>query len=102
MRPYQQTNGLGIAALITGIIALVLSIIPLIGIISWLLAPIAIILGIIGMNQNAPRGTAIGGLATGGLALIICILWAVLFGYAVSETARIQRESGRSGYESNR
>ena len=105
MDPYrdqaQPSNGLGIAALITGIIALVLSLIPVIGFISWLLAPIAIVLGVIGMNQrNHPRGTAIAGVATGGLALLICILWLVAFGALVSQ---MPDTSGRGGsYRSDR
>ena len=100
-RPQQQSNGLGIAALITGIIALVLSLIPGIGLISWLLAPIAIILGIVGMNQRgAPRGTAIAGLATGGIALVICIMWVVAFGFLVSQMP--SDVSGRGGSYSDR
>lgn len=81
----QQSNGLGIAALVTGIIALLLSLIPVIGFISWILAPAAIILGIVGMRQrDVPRGMAIAGLATGGVALLICIMWAALFTAAIS------------------
>lgn len=105
MDPYRdqyrpQSNGLGIAALITGIIALTLSLIPVIGVISWLLAPIAIILGIVGMNQrNQPRGTAIAGVATGAVALIICILWLAAFGALVSQ---MPETSGQADFESDR
>jgi lysylphosphatidylglycerol synthetase-like protein (DUF2156 family) len=98
----QPSNGMGIAALITGIVALILSFIPAIGMISWLLAPIAIILGIVGMNQkNAPRGTAIAGIATGGVALVICIMWVVFFGMLVANMPDEDR-SDRGRYESDR
>ena len=92
----QQSNGLGLAAVITGSFALFMSLIPFIGVISWVLAPIAIILGIVGMKQrDAPRGTAIAGLATGGLALLICFLWLFAFGALVSQMPT--DVSGRGG-----
>ncbi len=80
--PYSATpqgNGTGTAALVLGIIALVCSFIPIIGLLSWLLAPAALITGFIGMKQE-PRGTAIAGVVTGAIALVICILWLVFFG----------------------
>jgi Mg2+ and Co2+ transporter CorA len=91
---YQQqyqdrSNPMGTAAMVLGIIALILSIIPIIGFISWILAPLAIIFGIIGLNKaGAGRGSAIAGLATGGVALLICIAWATLWTAAVNEAVR--------------
>ncbi|HEX8554083.1 MAG TPA: hypothetical protein VF695_05200 [Sphingomonas sp.] len=80
---------MGTAAMVLGIIALVLSIIPIIGFVSWILAPLAIIFGIIGLNRaGAPKGGAIAGLATGGVALLICLAWATLWGAALSEARR--------------
>jgi thiamine transporter ThiT len=84
--PQTTSNSMGTAAMVLGIIALVLSFIPIIGMVSWILAPLAIILGIIGM-QRVPKGTAIAGLVTGGIALVICLLWALAFGAAVSNAA---------------
>lgn len=72
-------NSAGTAALVIGIIALVCSFIPVIGLLSWLLAPAAIVTGAIGMGKE-PRGSAIAGLVTGGIALVICILWVVALG----------------------
>ena len=82
--PYQAGapttgNSAGTAALVMGIIALVCSFIPVIGLLSWLLAPAAIVTGAIGMGKE-PRGSAIAGLVTGGIALVICILWVVVLG----------------------
>ena len=54
----------------------------------WILAPLAIIFGIIGMNKaGLPKGGAIAGLVTGGIALLICLLWVVAFGAAVGNAA---------------
>ena len=86
--PQANNNGMGTAALVLGIIALVLSFIPVIGLLSWILAPLAIIFGIIGLNRaGAPRGGAVAGLVTGGIALVICLLWALAFGAAVGNAA---------------
>ena len=83
-----NSNSMGTAAMVLGIIALVLSFIPVIGMISWILAPLAIIFGIIGMNKvGVPKGGAIAGLVTGGIALLICLLWVIAFGAAVGNAA---------------
>jgi hypothetical protein len=82
---------MGTAAMVIGIIAIILSVIPLLGMISWILAPLAIIFGIIGLTrQDAPKGAAIAGVATGGVALVICLCWAMLFGAAMSSAAQEQ------------
>lgn len=74
-----RSNGMATASMVIGIIALVFTFIPFIGLISWLLAPLAIIFGIVGMSQpDLPRGQAIAGLVTGGLALLMCLAWATL------------------------
>lgn len=72
--PKPDHNSLGKAAFIIGVIALVLSIIPFIGFISWLLAPLAILFGLIALRK-APRSLAIAGLVTGGLAMAVCFWW---------------------------
>jgi hypothetical protein len=67
-------NSLGKAAFVVGLIALAMSFIPFIGFVSWLLAPLAILFGLIALRR-APRSLAVAGLVTGGAALLVCILW---------------------------
>lgn len=67
-------NSLGKAAGITGIFALILSFIPFVGFVSWLLAPLAILFGLIALRRK-PRSLAIVGLITGGIALAVCFSW---------------------------
>lgn len=67
-------NSLGKAAFIVGLIGLVLSFIPIVGFVSWLLAPLAILFGLIALRR-APRSLAIAGIVTGGIALLICFSW---------------------------
>lgn len=72
--PAPDHNSLGKGAFIVGLIALVLAFVPIIGFVSWLLAPLAILMGLIALRK-APRGLAIAGIITGGLAMIICFWW---------------------------
>jgi hypothetical protein len=85
----RPSNGLGTAAMVIGIIALILSFIPILGLLSWILAPLAFILGFIAvLKPGAPKGGAITGLITSGFAFLICLAWVVLFGAALSTTGK--------------
>ncbi|MGP5071090.1 hypothetical protein ACTXOR_09260 [Arthrobacter rhombi] len=79
---YQQppvATGLTKAALIIGIVAIVLAFIPVVGFISFILGPLALILGIIGLVKQVPRrGYAITGIITGAAALIVCIIYVII------------------------
>ena len=76
--PAVAASGAATASLVLGILALVCSIIPIIGFISWLLAPAAVITSFFGLNNPVNKGSAIGGLITGILAFVICIIWVML------------------------
>jgi hypothetical protein len=67
-------NSLGKASFIIGLIGLVLSFIPIIGFVSWLLAPLAILFGLIALRRPS-RSLAIAGIVTGIIALFICVSW---------------------------
>lgn len=85
--PEQQKsgNGFGMAALVLGIVATVFSIIPVIGIVSLILAPLAIIFGILGIRKKfRPRGKSIAGIILGAIALITAIIMSVVVGSAIN------------------
>lgn len=67
-------NSLGKAAGIIGIIGLILSFVPLIGFVSWIMAPLAILFGLIALRR-APRSWAIVGVITGAIGLAVCFSW---------------------------
>ncbi|MGN7198553.1 DUF4190 domain-containing protein [Arthrobacter sp. SAFR-044] len=68
----KRQNGLGVAALVVGIVAAVFSMIPLVGMISFFLGPVAIILGIIALFlKNRKKGMAITGVILGVVSLIV-------------------------------
>ena len=70
--PTRTGNGLGVAALIIGILALITAILPFLSFVAWVPAIIAIGLGIAGLVQKGkPKATAAIGLIAGVLAIII-------------------------------
>lgn len=68
----KRKNGLGVAALVVGIVAAAFSMIPLVGMIAFFLGPVAIILGLIAVFlKNRKKGTAIAGVILGAVSLIV-------------------------------
>ena len=78
------STGLAIGSLVVGIIALLLSLIPFIGFLSWLLGPAGLIMGVLAVNKPVGKGLAIGGIVTSILAIVVCILWVVGVGAMVA------------------
>jgi hypothetical protein len=75
----RRSNGVGLAALIVGIVALVLAAIPFASFVAFLPALAAIALGIVGLVlAGRRRGTAIAGLILGGVALLVAIVISVI------------------------
>ncbi|AJT41395.1 hypothetical protein [Psychromicrobium lacuslunae] len=93
-QPYQlqpmpqqsQSNGFGIAALVVGIVALVISFIPFLGWGAFVLGPIAIILGILGvvLKKGSKKGTSITGIILGAIAVVIAIIVAAITALAIT------------------
>ena len=92
----KQKNGVGLAALIVGIVAFVFAIIPFVSFIAWLPALAAIVLGIIGLVlKNRRRAFAWTGLGLGIVAWIIAIVvsFASLAGVAGAVNESIEQNS---------
>jgi len=68
---------MGIASLILGIISIIMSLIPGLGIIFSITALIGIILGIISLCKKHDKGKSIAGIITSVIAIIITILYVV-------------------------
>lgn len=82
-----QNNGMGVAGFACGLVGLVFSFIPFIGLISWPLVIIGVVLSGIGVNyanqgRANNKGLAVAGLVVSLVGLAICILWAVAVGSA--------------------
>lgn len=73
--PAKAKNGLGLAALIVGIVAFIFAVIPFLSFVAWVPALVAIGLGIAGLVvKNKKRVSAVAGLALGALAIIVGIV----------------------------
>lgn len=74
-----STSPLTIAALVIGIVAAVISLVPLLGLVSYIMGPLAVVLGIVGLAKGLHRrGFAVTGVVTGAFALLVCILYTLL------------------------
>jgi hypothetical protein len=76
-------QGLGVAALVLGVISFIVALIPCVGLFALFTALIAIVLGAIGLSQasrnKSPKGLMFGGLILGVVALFIAIAQLVFF-----------------------
>lgn len=65
-----------------GSVSLFLALMPVIGIVSWLLAPMGLVSSavglVLGVSRRVGRVGALWGLVTSGLALVVCGLWVAL------------------------
>ena len=76
-------QGFGVAALILGILALLIAFIPCVGLFALIPGIIAIILAIVGLSQassaNGSKGVIIAGLVISVIGTIIAALWLIIF-----------------------
>lgn len=79
---------MGVAALILGIISIIIGFIPLCGSIALVPAIIGLILGIVDTVQksknNEDKGVSIAGLVLSAISIVIIVFWVFVFGVAVS------------------
>jgi hypothetical protein len=78
-------TGLSTAALVLGIVASCIGLIPILGIFALPCALLAIIFGAIGIRRNVKRGFAITGLVTGVLGIVLAIAGLVIVNNAVND-----------------
>ncbi|MBN9759073.1 hypothetical protein Ae406Ps2_3225c [Pseudonocardia sp. Ae406_Ps2] len=82
-------NGFGVTALVLGILGLLFSFIPFIGVIAWPLVLLGLLFGVLGVVRASRgradnRGVAIAGTVLSAVGLVICVLYASVFAAAVS------------------
>jgi hypothetical protein len=75
-------NNAAVIGATLGSVALVVSLIPLIGIIAWVLAPMGLLssgIGVlVGASRRVGRVAAVWGLLSSGGALLVCMAWVAL------------------------
>lgn len=90
-------NGLGTAGFVLGLVGLVFSPIPFIGVVAWPLVILGLIFSAVGLarvnkGRATNKGLSITGIAVSVLGLAVCIVWVFVFNSAVNE---IQEEVNR-------
>ena len=96
----RRRNGMGTAALVVGVVALVLVALILFSPLGVLLGLVAVVLGIVGIvlvnrGEADNRGQAVAGLVTGGLAMLIGLFLAVSIGTFFATNVNDFRQFGR-------
>lgn len=86
---------MGIAALILGIISIIVGIIPACGVVAFVPAVIGLILGIVDIvmknKKQEPKGLAIAGTVLSGIAVIFIIFWVFVIAVGASDPS-VQNE----------
>jgi hypothetical protein len=84
---------MGVAAMVIGIIAVVLGFVPLCGWLALLPAAIGLILGIVDValkvKAKAPKGKGIAGIVLNAIAIAVILVWTLLFVSASSKIGPI-------------
>jgi hypothetical protein len=75
-------NNAAVIGATLGSVSMFLSLIPLIGIVAWVLAPIGLLSSgiglLVGTSRKVGRVGALWGLLTSGVALLVCLAWVAL------------------------
>lgn len=81
-RPSRPRNGLGLAALLVGVLAVLCSVVPFASYGAWLVGIVAIVLGIIAVIRAAsgrPKRSAVIGIVLGAVAVILSIVMSIVY-----------------------
>ncbi|HET6710599.1 MmpS family transport accessory protein [Amycolatopsis sp.] len=83
-------NGLGTAGFVLGLVGLVFSPIPFVGVVAWPLVVLGLILSAVGLarvraGKATNKGLSIAGIIVSVLGLVVSILWVVVLGSAISD-----------------
>ncbi|GAA1988173.1 DUF4190 domain-containing protein [Amycolatopsis minnesotensis] len=96
----QPKNGLGTAGFVLGLVGLVFSFIPIVGVVAWPLVIIGLVLASVGFSRTrkgaaSNPGIAIAGIVLSLAGLVVCIVWAALFKNAVDEVGASRLQFGK-------
>lgn len=88
--PAQPKNGLGTAGFVLGLIGLIFSFVPVVGLVAWPLVILGIIFSALGFvrtrsGKATNKGLSIAGLVLSVIGLAICIVWTVTTAKVVNE-----------------
>lgn len=102
--PPPAQNGMGIASFVLGLLGLLTSFIPVVGVVAWPMVIIGLVLGFValgkaGRGRATNKGMAIAGIVLSALGLVVCVIWVVLFGAAANEVKEEAEREATVVYE---
>ncbi|MFD1213407.1 DUF4190 domain-containing protein [Arthrobacter sp. GCM10027362] len=80
-----QPMGLAIAALVIGIVSFMEAAVPIVGVASFLIGPLAIVFGIIALRKKQKKPMAITGIVLGAAGMIIAAIVSVMVVYFANQ-----------------
>lgn len=94
----KQKTGMSVAAMVLGILAILLAWFPIGSYVAVLLALLALIFGIVGVRRGVNKGMAVTGIVLGAIALIasivMSIIWTIGFRLALECADEVGTTSG--------
>ncbi|MDT7806089.1 MAG: hypothetical protein QOI78_9522 [Actinomycetota bacterium] len=83
-------NGLGTAGFVLGLLGLVFSPVPIVGVVAWPLVVLGLILSAVGLarvraGKATNKGLSVAGIVVSVLGLVVSVLWVLVLGKAVSD-----------------
>ncbi|MEJ2856117.1 MULTISPECIES: MmpS family transport accessory protein [unclassified Saccharothrix] len=102
--PVPPRNGLGTAGFVLGVVGLVLSPVPFIGVVAWPLVVLGLIFSAVGIarvskGKATNKGLSIAGVVASVLGLAVCITWVFIFNAAVDEVKQEVERVAKVDYE---
>ncbi len=89
---------MGIASLVIGIVAVVMSLIPCVGWLALLPAVVGLVLGVLEFNKKkkaeAPKGMSLAGIILNAVALVFIVVWVAVLARAGSVLEKGMGEFG--------
>jgi hypothetical protein len=86
--PTESNTNLSTAALVLGIVAACIGLIPIVGFFAIPCGILAIIFGVKGIRRNVQRNFALAGLITGCVGLVLSFVGMALLGNAIDENKK--------------
>jgi hypothetical protein len=81
----RRAHGLATAGFVVALCGALLSLVPFVGVVAWVVAPVGLVLSVVGYGRSAlsgGRGLAVAGMVLGAFGLVMCVLWMVGFAAA--------------------
>jgi amino acid transporter len=99
-----QRNGLGTAGFVLGLVGLVFSPIPIVGVVAWPLVILGLILATIGYRRTRKglatnTGLSIAGMVLSIIGLVICIIWLVAVGSVADDAVNQANQTVTISYD---